>query len=172
MYQLAGYSDSDNIIIDPNSNRAYFHYTGTSYRDRLKNGLLLEKVYEQEESYVLEAESIVVNAKTQPLQSSKPCKYDDSINLTHIYDQDEYKKRKNRSKKHIKKNMNKKKHKIRQNGYSDKLFVLEQNLPKEYDEKEDSYYYIENDIYYQHNSLRLVCFCCSCLVEYCSDWEL
>lgn len=169
MYQLTGYSDSDNIIIDQNSNRAYFHYEGTSYRDRLKNGLSLEQVYEQEDPFVLETESIVVSTKTPPSPLLMSCKYDENVNI--IYDQDDHKKRKNRYKKNVeKKNMNKKKNKIRQNGYSDKLFVLEQNMPQEYDEKKDYYFYIENDIYYSHNSLRSECLCCSCLVEYCSDW--
>ncbi len=48
MYQLTDFSDSDNIVIDSQNNIAYFHYRGTSYRDKLKNGLSLEEVYEQD----------------------------------------------------------------------------------------------------------------------------
>ena len=46
MIHPTGFSDSENIIIIDNV--PYFHYTSSTYKDKLKNGLSLEYVFEQE----------------------------------------------------------------------------------------------------------------------------
>ena len=45
-YHPNGFSDSENIII--HNNVPYFYYNGNTYKDKLKNGLSLEYVFQQQ----------------------------------------------------------------------------------------------------------------------------
>jgi hypothetical protein len=90
MYRLTGYFNSDNIIIDPHNNIAYHYYPGDSYRDRLKNGLTLEQVYEQEDVYFEDKhEPIVepiVNMKQHLKQTyDEDCKFHDYNSNTNTF---------------------------------------------------------------------------------------
>jgi hypothetical protein len=155
MYQLTDFSDSTNIVIDSRNNIAYFHYSGTSYRDKLKNGLSLEEVYEQDQYIGQEQIHICIpndNIFT-PLQKCKPVirnienpDYDNN-NCYKKYCKKGYKKG---NKQYCKKG-NKEKRKalkkhIKQNGYLDKLFYIEQNSSDVYMEEEHWLLYIDPDL--------------------------
>ena len=131
MYQPKGFSDSENIIIM--NNIPYFHYNGLTYKDKLKNGLSLEEVFQQEDMFP--------TIKDENIEEVKNYKSNINLNLIDyeknygFYERKEFeingfnrkgkclplKKREAR---------NKKKSSIRVNGYTDKLFAIEQNLPE------------------------------------------
>ncbi len=143
MYRLTGYFNSDNIIIDPHNNIAYHYYPGDSYKDKLKNGLTLEQVYEQEDAYFENKHESIVEPIVKTKQHLKQkydedCKcYDYNINKNTFNKrkQKPINKRKNKDKR---KN---KKYSVRQNGYIDKLFNREQHLPETYEEEKHGRFY-------------------------------
>jgi hypothetical protein len=132
------FADSSNIKII--GNMAYFSFNGKSYLERLKNGLTLEYVFEMEDGIIIEEnnKNIVNEEIIKQLQPNSyryklyDEKYDYSINL-------HSRKGKKNNKKIYSKNT--KKNKIRQNGYSDKLYFIESNLPSVYNANFDLQYY-------------------------------
>ncbi len=143
MYQLTNYIDSEHIIIDPNNNIAYYCYKGSSYRDKIKNGLTLEQVYEQEELYLSnetkDCENVTQVIKKNDCKSSNV--YDDDVKDVIISYKKNSKGRKGEKVKGEKEKKKNTKISVRQNGYSDKMFMLNQYIPDEFDsEKHESFY--------------------------------
>lgn len=124
MYQPLGFSDSENIVIV--NKTPYFYYIGTTYKEKLKNGLSLEYVFEQED--VTFTKCIRNEKVVQNIPKTNPIYYEDE------YDENKYQirhKRKNkkvRSKKSPAKKY--KKTSIKKDGYKYKLFVIDQHLPE------------------------------------------
>ena len=164
MYQLTSYIDSEHIIIDPNNNIAYYHYKGPSYRDKMKNGLTLEQVYEQEDVYIFNETNdgeIVTQIKEIVFKATN--NYDDDIKDISVRYEMNSKglkgkgiKGKGLKGKGLKGKNKKTKISVRQNGYSDKIFMLNQNIPEEFDnEKHEKYY---NSV----QTMWIPCLCPSC----------
>jgi hypothetical protein len=152
MYQLTGYADSDNIVIDSVNNIAYYHYAGTSYRDKLKNGLRLEQLYEQEEDYFEDKHNPVVKTIQPPTKQKYSKNYiyydDNSIIIFNKRNKKvTNKKVTNKDKRKNKKNL------VRQNGYDDKLFNREQNLSDLYVEEKHADLYTSDNVMNDFNRL-------------------
>ena len=130
MYHPSGFSDSNNIIIKDNV--PYFYYNGNSYRDKLKNGLVLDYIFDIDTSYIqitkqIEEEKKEVIKINEILDNDNNFTEDSNINYIHpLKRSKKYKfyKLKKRNDRNLKKN------KIKQNGYTYKLFIIEQNLPE------------------------------------------
>lgn len=130
MYQPTGFKDSENIIII--NKIPYFRYTGSTYKDKLKNGLSLEYVFQQEDMIPnMDEESNVEIEENRSIQNLEAIDYEENYEF---YEQKEFEAIslarkgkwmpfKNRQAR------NTKKKNIKSNGYADKLFVIEQNLP-------------------------------------------
>jgi hypothetical protein len=161
MYQPTGFKDSENIIII--NKIPYFRYTGSTYKDKLKNGLSLDYVFQQEDMIpIMDEESKVEIEKNTSIQNLEAIDYEEKYKF---YEQKEFeaisltRKGKWISYKN-KQARNMKKKNIKSNGYDDKLFVIEQNLPSlsnewqieiDYDDisilSYDSRYYYDNNNY-------------------------
>jgi len=137
MYQPIGFNDSENIIII--NDIPYFRYTGSTYKDKLKNGLSLEYVFQIEDMI-----PIICEEPSIEIEENNSIKILEHINYEEFYefyDQKEFeaislarkgkwlifKKRQAR---------NKKKKNIKSSGYKDKLFAIEQELPNLFDESQ------------------------------------
>lgn len=130
MYQPTGFKDSENIIII--NKIPYFRYTGSTYKDKLKNGLSLEYVFQQEDMIpIMDEQSNVKIEENKFIQKLESIDYEENYEF---YQQKEFESIplarkgkwisfKNRQAR------NTKKKNIKSNGYDDKLFVIEQNLP-------------------------------------------
>lgn len=122
-----GFSDSTNIIIKDNV--PYFYYNGSSYLERLKNGLSLDFVFYMEDS--ASNYSIEENKENQQ-EKSEEDKYK-KINNYQIFEEEfdidilpkERKTNRILPKKKTQRNI--KKNKVRQNGYKDKIFDSNQH---------------------------------------------
>lgn len=133
------FADSSNIkIID---NIPYYSFNGKSYLEKLKNGLSLDIVFAMEDGYGLYVENKKNIVNEEIIKQIQPNsyryklydeKYDYSINLH------SRKGKKYNTKSYCR---NIKKNKIRQNGYNDKLYLIEINLPSVYDANFDLKYY-------------------------------
>jgi len=126
-----GFSDSDNIIIIDNI--PYFCCTGLTYKDRVKNGLSLVYVFQMEDTY-----PIINNEYNKDVKSNETRINQELIDYEQNYKF--YEKKENQIKKLTRKGkwlpfkkrqvINRKKNNIKSNGYNDKLFDIEQNLPE------------------------------------------
>lgn len=143
--------DSQNIIIIDRV--PHYSLSGKSYIEKLKNGLSLDLVFEMEYSAVKPYENF--EEKIEEVKQIQPYKYE---LFAEEYDYDIC--RNNRKgKQFIKKisNRNTKKNKIHQNGYDDKVHIIETNLPSIYEPKLDLQYYPFDmydyiyDLWYQNN---------------------
>jgi len=130
MYQPTGFKDSENIIII--NKIPYFRYTGSTYKDKLKNGLSLEYVFQIEDMIpIICEESSVEIEENKSIKNFEDIDYEENYEF---YEQKNFeltsftrkgkwlpfKKRQAR---------NKKKNNVKSNGYNDKLFVIQENLP-------------------------------------------
>ncbi len=118
--------DANNIIII--NDVPYFSIKGSSYLEKLKNGLSLDFVFLMEDSAVKPEEKFEENlSSVKEEKQYQPLKYK---LFAEEYDYEPFsmpRKGKNIIKKPSGKNM--KKNKIKQNGYDDKLHNIEVNLP-------------------------------------------
>lgn len=133
MIHLTGFRDSENIII--RNGIPYFVYTGSSYKDKLKNGLSLEHVFEQEDIIPIVYEEVMKEVESD--NSKENLDFVDYEEKYEFYEEKEkgdlarkgkwivFKKRESR---------NTKKNSIKINGYNDKLFNNDQNLPDLFDD--------------------------------------
>ena len=131
MYQPTGFIDSANIVIINDS--PYYRYNGSSYKDKLKNGLSLDYVLDLQNSVPIEDDERVEEVKPDD-NNNINVEFKDYEDNYGFYEQKEFqtmglvkkgkylpfKKRKARN---MKKNNNKIK------GYEYKLFNIEQGLP-------------------------------------------
>lgn len=145
MYQPTEFNDGDHIIII--NNVPYYHYTGPTYKDKLKNGISLDYVFELED----DCKYILFNKKTEKVfeeyEEREKMKEQEKVfeeiyriktmidyeEYYGLYEQNEYKTipsmRKGKWTPFKKRNArNMKKNTIRQKGYADKLFTIEQHL--------------------------------------------
>lgn len=141
-----GFMDAENIVIIDGVH--HFSFNGNSYLERLKNGLSLDLVFEMEDSYINLDEKFEEKVEEKQIQSYKYELFNEE------YDYDISINNNRKGKNFIKKiyNRNTKKNKIRQNGYDDKLHVVETNLPSIYDmDRVLQYYPFDiDDLYDQH----------------------
>ena len=154
MYHPEGFADSSNIIIK--NNCAFYYYNGNSYLEKLKNGLSLECVFNEESIQIVsifEKTNIKNISKNKVNTSSFECNDDfDSY----------YKLQKERKNikciKNKKRDCRNKKNRIRQNGFDDKIFNMNQNTihiqdtlsSKELEELDwDEYYNEHYENYYK-----------------------
>ena len=144
MYQPKGFRDSENIIIIDNV--PHFSYTGLTYKDKLKNGLSLEYVF-QHEDMILPIMDQPISIETEPDEFKG--NYLEFIDYEEKHDFYEKKEIKmiplTRKGKYItfkkRQNINFKKNLITLKGYECKLFDIEQNLPELIYEPEIKYIY-------------------------------
>jgi hypothetical protein len=144
MYQPKGFRDSENIIIIDNV--PHFSYNGVTYKDKLKNGLSLEYVFQQEDM-ILPIMEQPISIETEPDEFKE--NYLEFIDYEEKHDFYEKKEIKmiplTRKGKYItfkkRQNINFKKNLIKLKGYECKLFDIEQNLPELIYESEIKYIY-------------------------------
>ena len=144
MYQPKGFRDSENIIIIDNV--PHFSYTGLTYKDKLKNGLSLEYIFQQEDIILpIMEQPITIEAEPDEFKG----KYLEFIDYEEKFDFYQEKEVKTihltRKGKYItfkkRQNINFKKNLIKLTGYEGKLFDIEQNLPELIYEPEIKYIY-------------------------------
>lgn len=132
MYQPTEFKDGDNIIIV--NDIPYYRYTGVTYKDKLKNGLSLDYVFQLEDA--IYNEDPLVDEEIDSDKNDGPNCTDIMVDYEDYYDfyeQNEFQTiplaRKGKWVSLKKRNArNLKKNSIRQNGYTDKLFTIEQHL--------------------------------------------
>jgi hypothetical protein len=134
---MLSYQFADSSKIKIINNIPYYSLDGKSYLERLKNGLSLDIVFAIEDGFYQEKHKNIINEeKNKQLEILNyklyDKKYDYDINIHN-------KKGKKYNKKLYSRNM--KKNKIRQNGYNDKLYFIETNLPSIFDHEFDLQYY-------------------------------
>jgi hypothetical protein len=144
MYQPKGFRDSENIIII--NNVPHFSYNGVTYKDKLKNGLSLEYVFQQEDM-ILPIMDQPISIEAEP-DEFKPnyLEFIDYEEKNNFYEEKENKSIPlTRKSKYItfkkRQNINFKKNLIKLKGYEGKLFDIEQNLPELIYEPEIKYIY-------------------------------
>lgn len=130
MFQATEFLDGENIIIIDNV--PHYRYTGTTYKDKLKNGLSFDYVFDQQDMVPIFSEEF-----TKEIETNEDRENLDLIDYEENYEFYEQKKfqvegivRKGKrvpfkkiQARNVKKNC------IRQRGYEDKLFDIEQNIP-------------------------------------------
>jgi hypothetical protein len=120
------FMDAQNIVIIDDV--PHFSFKGNSYLDKLKNGLSLDYVFMMEDSAVNSEEKL---GEEEDYKQLHPLKHE---LFAEEYDCEVMpmpRKGKNNIKTRSDKNM--KKNKVKQNGYSDKLDMVEVNLPTIWD---------------------------------------
>jgi hypothetical protein len=156
MYQPSGFTDSSNIVI---INRVpYFRYTGLSYKDKLKNGLSLEFVFQQEDNSMMVLDNDEKVQLDEIKEKVRLEEFDDYEDNSGFYEQKENKVLPiSRKGKNVVCKTNRdtffKKKTTKQNGYSDKLFVIDQHL---------------GPIINLKNCCEMCCFevcCCDCRID-------
>ena len=146
MYQLTQFSDSENIIII--DNMPYYVYTGVTYKDKLKNGLSLDYVFQQED--------IISIMNDDPSKEIEPYKTRENLVLAEYEDNYEFYDQKKiqtmcltrKGKRLLSKKRqtrNRKKSNIKSNGYTEKLLVIEENLPQLVDKSQFNFYDEDNN---------------------------
>ncbi len=133
------FTDSNNIVIV--NDVPYFSFKGNSYLEKLKNGLPLDFVFFTEDSAVQSEEKLEESVKEE--KQYQPLKHELFVEE---YDYDVIpmpRKGKRVIRKRCDKNM--KKNKVKQNGYNDKLYKIESNLPPIFDEATE--WYVEYDVF-------------------------
>lgn len=158
MFQPTEFLDGEHIVIIDGVPQ--YHYTGVTYRDKLKNGLTLNHVFYIQDLVTVIDDVVAKENKSNDIK--EPSKFVDYEENHIFYEQKEYQltrksrkgKRLSFKKRHAR---NIKKNKVKTNGYSDKLFAIEQELPEiieedpyDYDEDIDETYY---DLYRDHFDL-------------------
>lgn len=154
MFQPTAFKDRENIIVVDYV--PYYRYTGSSYRDKLKNGLSLDYVFYQQDLVPIMNEEIVEEVvSNEPREILEFADYEENYEF---YEQKKFQVEgiirkgkwipfKKRQSRNVKKNKNK------LHGYVDKLFAIEQNLPNLFDESQieidyEDASYISYDDYY------------------------
>ncbi|MFY7728093.1 MAG: hypothetical protein ACOVRN_01105 [Flavobacterium sp.] len=123
MFQPTVFKDGSHILVKDGI--PYYSYTGVSFRDRLKNGLSLDYVFDQQEPYVnmplavSECEEYLGKPFRQNYVDEP---YDDCVR-THA------RKGKRRDTKKKSPKYAKKSYSVRANGYADKTFKQQQDAP-------------------------------------------
>lgn len=143
MSSLKGdFIDSNNIVIV--NDVPCFSLKGNSYLEKLKNGLSLDFIFMMEDSAVQQEYNFEENAEELIGEKQfQPLKYE---LFAEEYDFDVVpmpRKGKRVVRKRCNKNM--KKNKVKQNGYNDKLYKIESNLPSIFDEATE--WYVEYDVF-------------------------
>jgi hypothetical protein len=140
MSRLAGdFIDAQNIIIIDNI--PHYSFKGNSYLEKLKNGLSLEFVFLMEDSSIQPEKKFEENVEKK--YQYQPFKHE---LFAEEYDCEPFsmsRKGKNLIKKRCCKNM--KKNKVKQNGYNDKLYNIEDNLPSIWEPDNVDDYYVNGD---------------------------
>lgn len=156
MFQPTEFIDGENIIVIVYV--PYYRYTGTTYKDKLKNGLSLDYVFDLQ-NFILSEEDDEVMEEDELQESRENLKFADYEENYSFYEQKEFKTiglAKKGKRLPIKKRQarNSKKSNIKSKGYEDKLFNIEQNIPDLFDESqiEIEYDNVSVDSYGYYNS--------------------
>lgn len=155
MYQPTEFLDGENIIIINDIPR--YRYTGVTYKDKLKNGLSLDYVFGQQDLIPIMNEigdeDIVVTESNKYKMNYNLINYEENYDCYDMQTEKIVKKGKQiKLKKRQSRNV--KKNSIRQDGFSYKLFTIEQNLSDETDfDDYDNYNDYDDETY---------SWCCSC----------
>jgi len=155
MFQPTAFLDGENIVVI--GNIPHYRYTGATYRDKLKNGLSLDYVFHQEDMVPNINEEVIELIESN--EAGENLKFEDYEDNYGFYEQKEFQtlglsrkgKRipfKKRQARNMKKTM------VKINGYADKLFSIEQELP---DLAEKSLYNYSDNPEYDYDDL---CSCC------------
>ena len=158
MFQPMEFMDGQNIVIIDNV--PHYCYTGVSYLERLKNGLSLDYVFQQED--VVPSFQHEITPYVEP-KSENTTTY---LGMKDFEVNYEYYEQKKFQVEGIVRNgkwpgfkkinaRNMKKSTIKSNGYKDKLFYIEQNLPDLFDEYSIEFgvdYYADYYDDYHYNS--------------------
>ena len=150
MFQPTEFLDGENIVV---INRVpHYRYTGATYRDKLKNGLSLDYVFYQQDMVPIVEEEIVEEVEShETVENSEFVDYEENYEF---YEQKKFQVEgmmrkgkwipfKKRQSRNVKKNM------VKTNGYEDKLFAIEQELPNLFDESQIEIDY-DYDYYYDY----------------------
>jgi len=142
MFQPTDFMDGQYIVVKDNI--PYYRYTGVTYRDKLKNGLSLDYVFDQQESYTY---PMTKDEEAEEHQSNTNfCIYADDL-----YDElDDVYIRSYCARKGKQTNLHKKRPKytdktysVRSNGYTYKMFYHQQESPTIFETpKVDCYFWI------------------------------
>lgn len=160
MFQPTDFLDGENIVVI--NNVPYFRYTGGTYKDKLKNGLSLDYVFYQQDMVPIVPKEAVKEIDSSESRESLE-EYIDYEENYEFYEQKKFQitdmTRKGKwspFKKRQARNM--KKTMVKTNGYEDKLFVNERELPELFDESQieidyddTSYISYDNDDEYNDN---------------------
>ena len=160
MFQPTEFLDGENIVII--GRVPHYRYTGVTYRDKLKNGLSLDYVFDQQDMV-----PICPEESTKEIESNEVRENLELIDYEEnheFYEQKEFQtmglsrkgKRapfKKRQARNVKKNC------IRQRGYQDKLFDIEQNMPNLSDKSQIEINYDDYDDYD-------VCYGCGDIIKF------
>jgi len=157
MYQPTEFLDGENIVII--GRVPHYRYTGTTYKDKLKNGLSLDYVFSQEDMTPIYNDEVIVKTESNKYRENSEfvnyeencCFYENKeMELTRTTRKGKWRQFKKKQSRNVKKNY------IRQNGYAYKLFIIDQQLPFELD---DPYAYDSDDDY---DDEMHVCYCYKC----------
>lgn len=144
MSVVSGFSDSNHIVMIDGV--PHFKYDGPKFIDKLKNGLSLDYVFQMEDTGIVQDDNCDYMSEEEHKQPQVMCHelYDEQYDIC----DKKFRKGKNRVDKFKpQKKYNVKKCSARKNGYSDKLFNIEQNTDASLKRREDLTDY-EYDLYY------------------------
>ena len=157
MFQPTEFLDGENIVVIECV--PHYRYTGATYRDKLKNGLSLDYVFDQQDIVPIFPEESTKEIETN--EAKENVVLIDYESNYEFYEQKRFQvegivrkgKRvpfKKRQARNVKKNC------IRQRGYQDKLFDIEQNMPDLLDKSQIEF---EDDDFD-------VCCACGCRIKF------
>jgi hypothetical protein len=135
MSQVVKFIDGENIVIIDNV--PHYRCAGSTYKDKLKNGLSFDYVFEQQDMILICPEETTETNETREnlcsIDYEEICEfYEQKKNqvegITRKGKRVPFKKRQPRI---VNKN------RVRQRGYEDKLFDIEQNMPNLFDKKQN-----------------------------------
>ena len=161
MFQPTEFLDGENIVIIDRV--PHYRYTGTTYKDKLKNGLSFDYVFDQQDMVpICPEESTKEIESNEARENLVLIDYEENHEF---YEQKRFqvegivrKSKRLPFKKRQARNINK--NCIRQRGYEDKLFDIKQNTPNLSHDK--SKFENDYDDYHDYD----VCFCCGYRIKF------
>ena len=162
MYHPKGFSDSEKFVIK--GSFFYYNSPGNSYLNKFISGLTLEEKFENDDIYNYSREFYLsLNKNMSSYIVTKPISqncYDDSVYNYEYNFKKAMKERKNETKNNKnnknpkKRQKNIKKNKIRQNGYDDKQYFINQQIIKPIDQLDEKDLEIEEHYLFNLNCDR------------------
>lgn len=158
MYYPKGFSDSEKFVIK--GSFFYYNSPGNSYLNKFISGLTLEDKFENDDIYNYSREFYLsLNKNASPHIVSKPITqncFDESLYNYEYNFKKVMKERKNKTKNNKNRQKNIKKNKIRQNGYDDKQYFINQQIIKPIDQLDEKDLEIEEHYLFNLNTDRQI----------------